>query len=134
MISEGKVLNRPIRATAAGCEIEAVPRHAELVIEQPGLKNEKAVATPGPSGKDKGDLPNNTPLCGSDIACFRGVAVGRLKRFGRYFKAYPRDVWRYDFQGPMTHLEMYTDADWAGCRRARKSTWGGVAMLGNHCI
>ena len=31
---EGKVLNRIIRCTEAGWEIEADPRHAELVIEK----------------------------------------------------------------------------------------------------
>ena len=53
---------------------------------------------------------------------------------GRYLKRYPRLVWRFDFQGPVTVLDLYTDADWAGCRRSRKSTSGGVAMIGNHCI
>ena len=27
-----------------------------------------------------------------------------------------------------------TDADWAGCRRARKSTSGGCILIGSHCI
>ena len=37
LMSEGKVLNRVLRATASGWEIEADSRHAELVIEQRGL-------------------------------------------------------------------------------------------------
>ena len=61
-------------------------------------------------------------------------SLRRLKRLGRYLKGSPRVVWRYDFQEPMTQLEMYTDADSAGCRRPSKSTTGGVAMIGNHCI
>ena len=51
--TEGKVLNRIIRATDKGWEIEADPRHAELVVEQLGLGNEKTVATPGLSGRTK---------------------------------------------------------------------------------
>ena len=61
-------------------------------------------------------------------------SLRRLKRLGRYLKRCPRVVWKFDYQGPVQHLEMYTDADWAGCRRARKSTSGGVAMIGHHCI
>ena len=61
-------------------------------------------------------------------------SLRRLKRLGRYLKRCPRVVWKFDYQGPVKHLEMYTDADWAGCRRARKSTSGGVAMIGHHCI
>jgi hypothetical protein len=162
---EGKVLNRIIRATTNGWEVEADPRHAELVIEQLGLISEKTVATPGVSGQDEDDLPEDLPLVGSDITCYRGVAarcnylgpdrpdacfaikeccremsapttgsLRRLKRLGRYLKKNPRLVWKFDFQGPVDHIELFTDADWAGCRRCRKSTSGGVAMIGGHCI
>ena len=61
-------------------------------------------------------------------------SLRRLKRLGKYIKKHPRVVWRYDFQGPASHMELFTDADWAGCRRSRKSTSGGVAMIGNHCV
>ena len=50
MHQEGKVLNRIIRCTEAGWEIEADPRHAELVMEQLGLTNERGCVTPGVSG------------------------------------------------------------------------------------
>ena len=48
--AEGKVLNRLIRKTDGGWEIEADPRHAELVVEQLGLKDDKGIGTPGLSG------------------------------------------------------------------------------------
>ena len=38
---EGKVLNIMIRCSENGWEIEADPRHADLVVEQLGLTNEK---------------------------------------------------------------------------------------------
>ena len=31
-------------------------------------------------------------------------------------------------------LRVYTDADWGGCKKTRKSTSGGVVMRGKHCI
>ena len=31
-------------------------------------------------------------------------------------------------------IDVYVDANWAGCRRTRKSTSVGCAMLGKHCI
>ena len=31
-------------------------------------------------------------------------------------------------------MGLYTDSDWGGCRRTRKSTTGGVIMRGPHCI
>ena len=31
-------------------------------------------------------------------------------------------------------LDIYTDTDWAGCGRTRKSTSGGLVMFGRHCL
>ena len=37
-------------------------------------------------------------------------------------------------QMPCDVIDVYTDSNWAGCHRVRKSTSGGVAMIGSHCI
>ena len=37
--AEGKVLNMVMRACSDGCEIETDPRHAELMVEQTGVKD-----------------------------------------------------------------------------------------------
>lgn len=44
---ESKILNRVIRATPYGWELEADPRHAELIVEELGLKLAKPVVSPG---------------------------------------------------------------------------------------
>ena len=31
-------------------------------------------------------------------------------------------------------LDIYTDSDWAGCRKSRKSTSGGCILRGDHCL
>ena len=85
-------------------------------------------------GPDRPDCNFAIKLCCIEMSAPTTGSLRRLKRLGRYLKGSPRVVRRYVFQDTMTHLEMYTDADWAGCRRARKSTSGGVAMIGNHCI
>ena len=43
-------------------------------------------------------------------------------------------MWRYDWQEAPKVINVYVDANWAGCKRTRKSTSGGTAMSGNHCI
>ena len=50
---EGKAFNRIIRWTPEGWELEADPRHAELVIEQFGIKGQKGVSTPGTYWKEE---------------------------------------------------------------------------------
>ena len=37
-------------------------------------------------------------------------------------------------QSRQSEVIVRTDADWAGCRRARKSTSGGSISIGEHCI
>ena len=39
-----------------------------------------------------------------------------------------------DEGAPDGPLIMYSDSDWAGCLKTRKSTSGGALMLGGHCI
>ena len=40
----------------------------------------------------------------------------------------------YEMQEEISELTIRTDADWAGCRRNRKSTSGGTISRGKHCI
>ena len=58
----------------------------------------------------------------------------QLVVIGRYLKSHPRLVWRYNMQSQQNEVTVSTDADWAGCRRARKSTSGGSICIGRHCI
>ena len=61
-------------------------------------------------------------------------SLRRLGRIDRYLKEYPRLVWEYPMQTEQTEIVVRTDADWASCRRLRKSTAGGNICIGDHCI
>ena len=52
-----------------------------------------------------------------------------LKQLAKYLKQHPRLVSHYAWKmsGPMT---VYSDTDWAGCERTRRSTSGGAVLLG----
>ena len=69
---EGKVLNRIIGCTDVGWELEADPRHAELVVEQLGIVD-KGVSTLGVSGSEEEDEDDDVPSVGEDITRYRGV-------------------------------------------------------------
>ena len=58
----------------------------------------------------------------------------RLQRLGRYVLGRPRAMIRFDWQPGATHIDIFTDANLAVCKTARKSTSGGVAMVGRCCI
>ena len=40
----------------------------------------------------------------------------------------------YRFQEAQEYVETYSDTDWAGCRRTRRSTTGGYTALGSHVL
>ena len=58
----------------------------------------------------------------------------KLKRLGRYLVGKPRAVALFPWQAGMSVQDVYTDANWAGCKDSRKSTSGGAIMLGSHVV
>ena len=168
--TEGQVLNRVVRRTETGWELEADLRHAELIIEQLGLVDAKAVNTPGVASiaaemDDDDDDDDNEALSPSDATLFRAIVARcnylqpdrpdiqyavkeacrmmakpttksweMLKRIGRYLRGRPRLIWQYEWQPEQEVIEVHSDANWAGCKRSRKSSSGGTISLGNHLL
>ena len=61
------------------------------------------------------------------------AAWAALKRLCRYLVGLPRMILQFAWQ-TISDVDIYTDTDWAGCPRTRKSTSGGCVMLGSHLI
>ena len=57
-----------------------------------------------------------------------------LKRLGRYLIGRTRMTIMFGYQSQVKNLTIWTDTDFAGCIKTRKSTSGGAAMLGNHIV
>ena len=57
----------------------------------------------------------------------------KVVRLGRYLKNRPRVRLWYNFQETQCQLETYSDTDWAGCRRTRRSTTGGSHLIKMWC-
>ena len=155
---EGKVLNHIVRCT------EADQRHTELVVEQLGIEDRgvSAPGVSGTDEEDEaGDVPLEweditryrgviarcSHMAADRPDCVFAVKEGcremskpstgslrRLSRIGRNLQMHPRLVWKYAMQSEVNELAVRTDADWAGRRRARKSTSGGSISRGDHCI
>jgi len=62
------------------------------------------------------------------------LSMVRAKRAARYLVGCPVVQIEYRNQDPQKRLSIYADSDWAGCRETRKSTSGGVACHGMHCV
>ena len=60
-------------------------------------------------------------------------AWGALQRVCRSFNTAPRLVYEFKKQS-VSSTDVYTDTDWAGCPKTRKSTSGCAVMFGSHCV
>ena len=60
--------------------------------------------------------------------------VVKLKRLVRYLKGRPRMQLVFQFQEMPDALTTFTDSDWAGCPYSRRSTSGGIVMLGRRLL
>jgi hypothetical protein len=158
------VLNRILRFTEAGYEYEADPRQAEKLLESlhldegcnttatPGLKAlieqlEKDQAVPqGEHTEFRGQAARANYLsadrvdlqfAAKEVCRFMSAptetSVGALKRMGRYLLGHKRLVYTYPWQAA-SGIDVYSDTDWSGCARTRKSTSGGCVMIGAHVI
>ena len=58
----------------------------------------------------------------------------KVKKLGRYLVGRPRVLWQYPWKSEVGIWKVYTDSDWAGNTVTRKSTSGGILMLGTHCM
>ena len=159
--TEGKILNRIVRWTEEGYELEADPRHIELVVKQLGIEGEKPFATPGVEDTDKEEEVEEDPLTPEEATRYRGIAARinylspdrpdvlyatkeacrdmscpsrrawqRLVRIGRFLLGRPRLIWHFRMQEAVEFFDTYSDANWAACKTARKSTSGGQSTSG----
>jgi len=160
---ECSILNRIVRWTEDAVEYEADPRQAEKLIRECGLEGANSVATPGIK-ETSAQIASDTPLDDKIHTAFRASAAranylaadrvdcqysakevcrwmskpttsawNALKRMVRYLVGLPRLVFRFEDQ-TIDAIDVYTDSDWAGCSRTRKSTTGGCIMLGRHMV
>eukprot|EP00974_Lingulodinium_polyedra_P121539 11179382-Lingulodinium_polyedra.AAC.1 len=74
-------------------------------------------------------------------AC-RGMAkptsgdFARVKKLVRFIVGIVTVEWEYPWQEEWEalNLKVFTDSDWAGCLKTRRSTSGGLAMVGRHPV
>ena len=163
-LGEHRVLGRILRVTSTGWQYEGDQRHAEAIIQGLKLTAANGAKSPGEEARtivdedatllspaeareyrgmaaranylaqDRMDIQYAAKeLCRSMSSPSRGDAK-KLRRLARYLIEKPRVVWEFAWQVRPLNLRIFSDSDWAGCRRTARSTSGGVIMLGTHCL
>jgi len=83
---------------------------------------------------DRADLSYASKECSRGMANPTVGDVIRLKRVIRYLKGAPRIVNMFKWQPVYSKLVTYSDSDWAGCVKTRRSTSGGMVLRGSHLL
>ena len=85
-------------------------------------------------GLDCPDLQFPIKQCSREMAKPQRGSWKRMKKIARYLIGRKRIVWDFAWQCEPRYSHVASDSDWGGSSRDRKSTSGGVWMLGDHCI
>ena len=64
----------------------------------------------------------------------RQTDEARLKRIIRYLKSAGRVAAHYPWRPEEDFIDVYADANWAGCPRTRRSTVGGLVLWNGHFL
>ena len=94
-IREVKILNKIVRMTDLGVELEADPRHAELVVRELGLENCKPSKVPGAkAANERTEIRVIKPARQNDIMTMnKNVSEGELDRNDE------EDIWERTGEG-----------------------------------
>ena len=69
------MLNRIVRQQRSEWQLEADPRHCELIVEHLQLQKTGGLSTPGADADDNGGDEEAVVLTGQDVTLFRGLAA-----------------------------------------------------------
>ena len=85
-------------------------------------------------GQDRSEVQFAVKELGKDLASPSQESWMKLERLLRYLKGSPRLRMKYSYQHNDRTITAWTDSDFAGCIKSRKSTSAGVTMSGNHLV
>ena len=128
----GKSAETPGVKNTEDSGVEGHPR--DLMVPSEAARFRRGAAKLNYIAQDRGDLAYASKEISKRMA---RPEVGDLKLVEgavEYLRRYPRWVSSYAWQHPPGGLTVYTDSDWGGCTRTRRSTSGGVVLHGSHCL
>ena len=109
---------------------EAIPEQDKPLNQHDSTKYRALVARSNYLAQDRSDIQFAVKELYRSMAFPTEHDMLKLKRLARYLVNKQRSVTTFKYQGKVERLSVWTDTDYAGCSKTRKSTSGGVAMHG----
>ena len=157
------ILNRLVTWTSHGLEYEGDERHAHRLIEASEVENMAPLTSPCVKSNAEDGEPISDPSLVTKYrgmaarANFMGIDrmdvqfaakeasrrmanptaedFEKIKRISRYLNGGRRRVFQvFPWGSSPTTIYAFSDSDWAGCKRSRKSTSGGVIYWGDALV
>ena len=160
--SKIRILNRTIAWRSWGLEYIPDEKHAQELIKGAGMSSANSVKTPEESieGEEEGsgstpaqktkyrslaaranylaqdriDMQHATQELAKGMSDPKEIHWRKMKRLARYLVGRERFSIRYAWRSPTKQAIGMTDSNWAGDRVSRKSTSGGILLIGGHVI
>ena len=123
----GKEVDTPGLPKGEKVELEEGQEPAAMDGPQ-ASKFRRGVAKLNYLAQDRGDMAYASKGVSKHMAkpCLRDEKM--LIRAIEYLRKHPRWVCMYEWQSPTKGFTIYTDSDWGGCTRTRRSTSGGGGL------
>jgi hypothetical protein len=110
---------------------------SETMDKEDATKFRSVAARMNYLGMDRSDIQYATKEVCRSMARPKKEDWQKIKRLARYLTEVPRLVWRFTEdknQDDKIRIDVFTDSDWAGDKKTRKSTSGGIiAVAGGIC-
>ena len=84
--------------------------------------------------QDRLDLRHASKAIARGMANPTGEDWAKMEHVAKYLLNNRRVKYVYRYEHGGDNIKSYSDSDWAGDKRDRRSTSGGVIMIGDHCI
>ena len=78
--------------------------------------------------QDRPDIQFATKEICRSMAKPTASGMAKMKRLARYLLQHPQATIEYDGKDE-SGIQVYTGSNWAGCRRTRRNTSGGIMLV-----
>ena len=155
-IKEVVILGRTLKFTKMGLEGTADGKHRDAILEElgpasgadkmdePGDENEllkddvtsfrSVAARSNYLGMDRPDIQYGVKELCPTMSRPTQRSWRQLKQLGRYLVGKADMTWEYKAGARTDMIDVYVDSDWAGDRQQRKSTSGGLVIVGGIAV